>query len=118
MRIVKRVEFLTLPAGTLFNEYEPCVSCDLRVKGDTLHSNDFNYAPLSDVSVIKSRSSEEFFDMLFRAAETGESMETEFDCGNRDGMYDPPDRLYMVWEQADVDGLIKALEKARAQVWP
>lgn len=109
MRIVKRKEFLSLPAGTLFSEYEPCFFRDLRIKEQTLPTNDFIVQSIADAVDI---SCEDFGVTLEIARITGSSIKMDFYCAGRDGAFEPDDGLFAVWEPADVRALIVRLQDA------
>lgn len=108
MRIINRVAFLKMPAGTVFSEYQPCFFGGLMIKGDSL-PNDFHAQQITDA--IFCDGSEDFSEKLFRAQETGESLAMDFDCMGRDGKFDSPERLYAVWERKDVQDLIARLQE-------
>lgn len=113
MRIVKRTEFLQMPAGTVYTTFKPCIFGDLMIKGETLHlDNNGDFCEQQIVGAIACSGSEEWVDMLFRSSETGESLAMDFDCQGRNGLYDSMDSLYSVWERADVEALIKRLQEA------
>jgi hypothetical protein len=110
MKIVKRIEFMKLPPETVYCEYEPCAFGELLIKGDTLSTgNDWFYQDI--VSSFDAQDCGEWSAMLFRSAETGESVPMDFDCQSRDGRFDPDDRLYAVWEPQDVQHLINRLKR-------
>lgn len=113
MKIVKRSEFLKLPAGTLFAEYEPCVFGCLEIKGDSL-SNDWFEQRIVDA--IDANDSGQFADMLFNAEKSGASLPMNFYCEGRNGAFEPPERLYAVFERQDVEALIERLQDAVRQV--
>jgi hypothetical protein len=53
MKIVNLDTFITLPSGTLFAKYEPCVFGPLSVKYETLpESKDFFALDLIEVSLV------------------------------------------------------------------
>lgn len=110
MRIVKRKEFLGLPDNTVYAEYSPCVFGDLMIKVETykLSQNDFTTQQIVDA--IDSEGSEDFFNKLEQAEESGISLEMDFDCTGRDGCIDDADKLYAVFEQKDIAKLIKRLQ--------
>jgi len=111
MRIVKRAEFLQMPAGTVYTTYEPCNFGDLMIKGETLHTdNNGDFCEQSIVGAIDSTGSDDWTNKLFRSQETGESLAMDFDCQGRDGLFDSMDSLYAVWERADVEALIARLQ--------
>jgi hypothetical protein len=109
VRIVKRPEFLTLPAETLYAPYKHCYFGDLHIKGDTLNGNDWCYQDIA--GAIDAHDSGEWADMLFRSAETGESLPMDFDCEGRDGSFEPDDTMYAVYEPQDVQYLINRLRR-------
>jgi hypothetical protein len=110
MKIVKRKDFVKLPANTLFSEYAPYYFGPLLIKGDTLPGdNDWYEQQIADA--IEAHDSAEWADKLFRAEETGESIGMDFDCEGRDGLFDPDDRLYAVWERQDVQHLVNRLQR-------
>jgi len=110
VRIVKRVDFVKLPPDTVFSEYAPCFFGPLMIKGETLpHGNDWYEQQIADA--IESSGSEEWTNILFRAQETGESFSMDFDCEGRNGLFEPDDRLYAVWEPEDVRHLINRLSR-------
>lgn len=113
MKIVDRKTFLSLPAGTLFSTYQPCVFGDLRIKGDSIGEIDFFYQPITDA--IACNDSSEFAEKLDAAQASGASLSMDFDCQGRDGMFDA-DQLFAVWEPADVAALIARLGRCTAGV--
>jgi len=108
MRIVKRPEFLKMPAGTLYSKYEHCVFGDLNIKEETLATgNDWFYQQIADS--IESTGTENFSDKLHESAETGKSLGMDFDCLGRDGCFEDDNQMFAVWERADVNALIQRL---------
>lgn len=110
LRIVKRIDFVKLPAETLFSEYAPCFFGPLMIKGDTLEGNN-DWCEQQIADAISAHDSGEWADKLFRAQETGESIGMDFDCQGRNGFFDPDDRLYAVWERQDVQHLVNRLQR-------
>ena len=116
MKIVNRQQFLQMPSGTLYREYEPCAFGDLQVKGNTWPHRLANGTDASDhiaahFDCVESEGSVEAFDILDRAAETGESFNLDYDeSWMRDG-WSPEinNKLYAVYERADVEQLIEFL---------
>ena len=105
MRIVDRKTFLALPQHTLFSKWVPCAFDALRIKGKSLE-DDFFEQQIEDA--VMCNDSEEFADLCDIAANTGESIDLDFDCQGRDGCHDP-DQMFAVWEAADVLALIERL---------
>lgn len=106
MRIVNRKEFLTLPVGTVFAEYEPCIVGDMRIKGDNCGDNDWFYQEI-DLS-LDCHDSGEMVELLDESEKTGKSIPMDFDCQSRDGAF-AETQLYAVYEKADVRQLIARL---------
>jgi len=106
MRIVNKQEFLKLPENTLFSKYSPCNFGDLCIKGESIGTMDFYYQPLSNA--IKCNDTAEFFDACTRTEK--ESIEMDFNCLTRDGMFDE-EQLFSVWEEKDLKGFMAKLER-------
>ncbi len=111
MRIVKRPEFLKLPAGTVFMRYEHCWFRELEVKGDTW-GNVFLMTSL--LGAVESQHSEEMAARCYEMADKGASFPAEF-IGSRDGAFEPDETMFAIYEPADVDELIAVLQRANAQ---
>ncbi|HTE41720.1 MAG TPA: hypothetical protein VK629_12885, partial [Steroidobacteraceae bacterium] len=109
MKIVNLEQFLATAVGTLFSKYERCAFDDFCIKGETISAVDFYYQPIADA--IKCNNSDEFFNILFRAEEVGESIEMVFNMESRDGCFEPK-QLFAVLEPQDVVALIERLKQA------
>lgn len=105
MRIVNRQEFLAMPEGTLYSDYEPQVFSGLKIKGEKW-GNDFIYQDL--IVNVDCLSSGHLVDILVSAEQNRESFSLDFDCGCRDGLYEK-DALFAIYEPEDVIGLINRL---------
>jgi hypothetical protein len=101
MRIVNLKEFLAMPPGTMFSEYEPCVLSPACIKGDTIRDVDFFY---SDISYAIPEM-ESLIEM-----ENGKAVELDFDTPTRDGSFNE-DQLFAIWSDGDRKALIKRLER-------
>lgn len=117
MKIVNRQKFLQMPPGTLYREYQPCVFGDLRVKGETWPHTLADGTEASDhiaahFDHVESDSSNEVFDILDRATETGESFKLDYHGSwMRDGWsLETNEKLYAVYERDDVEQLIEFLK--------
>jgi hypothetical protein len=106
MRIVNKQEFLKLPENTIFSKYSPCQFGDLRIKGESVGTIDFYYQPISNS--IKCNDTGEFVDACTKAEK--ESVEMDFDCLTRDGVFDD-EQLFSVWEEKDITAFISRLER-------
>lgn len=110
MKIVNRETFLSLPAGTVFSKYSPCIFGDLCIKGDTLdHCDDFLYQGIVDE--IEAGGMGEFSMRLESATQHGTELAMNFDQMGRDGCFDA-DQLFAVWSAVDVMKLVKRLLQA------
>jgi hypothetical protein len=115
MRIVNREQFLAMPSGTLFAEYDPMVATELIVKWDTcvpfdrLNGGDYTYQNIT--LAVKSDSGGDFTDKMIAAQDDPNlSLEMDFDCSGRAGDYDTK-QLYLVYEAEDLRGMIALLQK-------
>ena len=113
MKIVKRKEFLSLPANTLFSKYSPCYFRSLEIKGDSLCSNDFFTNELA--SSIHCDGSDQMVEILSDAEKTGKSIEIDLDTEGRDGLFDD-EQLFAIWETKDIEKLIIKLEECKSAV--
>lgn len=109
MRIMTRVQFMAIPHDVLFSEYEPCFFGPLKVKHQTTEYNDFVEQQIADaIDVVDGG---EMCDKLDDSQALGTSVAMDFNCAGRNGLYDPPERLYAVWERADLEQLIAKLQE-------
>ena len=114
MKIVNRTQFLALPPGTVYMNYNYGLFGDLSLKGDTMaldsgSAGDFHTVNLT--GAVEANDSGDYHDRLM-AMEQGASFPAEFDSYGRDGMFDP-DQLFAVYEYNDVTLLIEALGGVR-----
>lgn len=110
MRVVKRSELLKMPHGTLFADYTPDIIGSLKVFADSAsYSNDFCYRELI---CVDAHDSNEHFDIMEDAIEKGTSVKLDHEGWSRDGMFESMDRLYVVFEPADIIGFIISMQKA------
>jgi len=108
MKIMKRQEFLATPSGTLYQEYEPSFFRDLQIKYDLIGRNDFVVQNVSH-GAIKCEGPADMLLQLDLAQFDGRSVEMDFDCCGREGIFPDDDALYAVWEKADIMALIQKL---------
>jgi len=95
MKVVNRKEFLAMPAGTLYTEYEPCVATGLAIKHNTIDnggSGDWFYT-----SLIASSESCEGLSELYDGKEVLYSSNWE----GRDGEFNQ-DQQFIVYSPEDV----------------
>ena len=107
MLIVNKKTFLAMPEGTIFAYYNPIVFEGLHVKGETISQfSDFYYQDL--IGNIESTGSDDYFDKCNEAEEKNTRLKLDFECLDRDGMYDD-DQLYAVYDLVDIAGLLRAI---------
>lgn len=109
MRMVKRDEFLTLPKGTIFQEYTPQVFSEPMVFHGAIQPlsekdlpNDFVYSNLFG-SIEGSTGSDWDCDFMDRI-ENGEQLpfRWEADVTCRWGLYPGPEQMFLVWDKGDI----------------
>jgi len=109
MKIINRKTFLTMPAGTIYAKFEPCIFGDICIKErSSTITDDWIYQDI--IAAIDVHDSNEFGEVLCRAEKTGESIPMDFYCTSRDDCFDA-EQLFAVWERQDVESLIERLVK-------
>jgi hypothetical protein len=108
MRIVNLKEFLTLPSGTVYMNYKPCIFESLCVKVDNVHEDSIDFI-LKELVTVDAESSEEWHDKIYDAMENGTSLKLDFNATERDGCFDE-EQLFAVLEKEDIKGIIEVLE--------
>lgn len=106
MRIVDRKTFLSLPPGTIFAKYTPCIFEEWRVKDET-SGNDFYCRELVSTGTAAATDSALYFDELKRA-ESEEVGPLDFETICRDGCFDD-DQLFAVLSPEDVKALAASI---------
>lgn len=106
MKIINLEEFRKCPIGTVFSKYEPCIFNGLMIKGDTWET-DFIYQDL--IGNIECIDSGDFGNKLDEALMTGKSLTMDFDCMQRDGLFEK-EQLFAIYEEKDVESFINALK--------
>lgn len=108
MRIYNRIDFLKLPAGTIYSMGKEWYFDSFCVK-DESWDNDWVYL---DPCWSNGKDSGECFDILADSLATGSSFEMASSYG-RDGGFDP-EEIFLVFEKDDLIILKDYLEKAIA----
>jgi hypothetical protein len=111
MRIVDRKAFLKMPAGTVFAKFDPHIIRETMIKGDTVADVDFYCSDLTSLEVPNGCQWIEQIDLAI----AGESVPLDFDVECRDGCFDMH-QLFAVWEQSDIDALMKRLQRPAASI--
>lgn len=106
MRVVNRMTFLTLPAGTIYCKGVEWAFDSLSVKGDSL-ANDWIYLDPSWPSAFDAG---EACGLLWRSLESGSSFACE-DAYGRDGCFDE-DAVFLIYEKEDLLTLRKYIDAA------
>jgi hypothetical protein len=107
MKIVNRPTFLTLPAGTLYQKFIPCVTDEqLAIKAANCGDDDWFMMEISGTMIREENGFPSFQEM----EDAGTSSPAQFICG-RDGCFDK-DQFFLVWERTDVEALVKILDSA------
>ena len=113
MKIINKTEFYELPNNTLYSEYEPCAFWGLKIKQKTLFLDSQNKEPFDFIyedliGNVLSKNSNEFVDILEFAEENKTSFKLDFDCTERDGLFEK-EQLFAIYEKEDLTELIKKL---------
>lgn len=107
MKIINREAFLALPAGVVFQNYEPCNFGDICIKGETIASmtaemaGDFYVQYLHHLEDVNS-SEDHVYRLLEATDDPTKTLTFDYNVQGRDAMYER-DQLFAVWDQADVD---------------
>lgn len=106
MKIINKGEFLKLPEGTLYCEYEPCTVSRPLIKGESLMvSNDYCESEITDIYFD---STGDMFDKYGEMEKEGKSYPLELHCYGRNGMFNDK-QLFIIYEKIDIELLINKL---------
>lgn len=113
MKIVDYNTFINLPKGVLYSYYTPVYTNGLMIKDESLMfenggSDWYYYDLLDNPSQDSSGQWLQYVDVMMKMDEGGESIPAEFNCLERDGLYDY-DRKFLIYEQDDIKNLISKL---------
>ena len=108
MRIFRRKQFLSLPAGTIYAKGKRWYFSDFSVKADTLDNDWVQLSPMW----IESRDDDDQFTKLEAMLEVGASYPMAESYG-RDGFFDDDD-LFLVPDRADLEQLRGIIDAALA----
>ncbi len=122
MRIINRQEFLGLPDGTLYSEYQEGCFHGLKIKAGSVYSVfpdmedddpiDFYYQNL--VGSVAGESSEAIESTLDNAEESGADFSLDFNCIHRDGSFDR-DMMYAIYSPEDVACLVVRIFRGNSE---
>ncbi len=112
MKIVTRAQLMEYPPNTVYSTYAPCWFGELLIKGNTIenHGKNIDWFEQAIADAIDCNDSGEYADKLDDAQKNGTSLQMDFDCEGRDGLFDHA-QLYAVWEPQDVVALIERLKQ-------
>lgn len=111
MRIVSREEFLKMPIGTIFSEFDGFNFDGMFVKYETINNGieDIDYWEMPMISNLKIKKGEDYCDTIDRIQK--EPVETEISL-SRNGLFNK-DQRYAIYEPDDIDLLIQILQDAK-----
>jgi hypothetical protein len=108
MKIVDYKTFISLPAGILYCETEPCVFGELQVKQETINDGrDWFLSRLKD-SFIEDGDYKQF-DEYYQDLEKGIIKRMDYFTQERDGMFDY-NRKFLIYDKEDINDLINFLK--------
>ena len=109
MKILNRAQFLAQPPGTV---YAKTVGTDMQglcIKLETYPGGDWVF---QDLIAIDATDSGEYFARFAAMEHDGAEFPWDSGATMRDGLFDADDK-FLVFDAADLDGLIAALQAAR-----
>jgi hypothetical protein len=122
MRIVDRETFLALPAGTIFMKFpaqpghgssiDLTYDGEIAIKGETAGA-DFVVQSLFPWFETDT-GSDTHIDRLVDMLKGEESPPLDYDCSERDGLFDPK-QLFAVWNHDDAERLVARLRRALSE---
>ena len=112
MKIVNRTTFLALPAGTLYQKFQPNVTEEqLSIKTHNCGDDDWFHMEISGTMIREEKGFPSFQEMR----EDGTPSPAYFGIG-RDGCFDK-DQLFLIWEPDDVGRLVQVLVASQQRGW-
>lgn len=113
MRIIKRQDLMTLPAGTLYTLLSvPWAFSGMSIKGDTINIQgrniDFGERTIEWVDGNNSDESTQRLEMMLENSTCSYLVEKDY---GREGMFDD-EQNYMIYEQADIESILEDLKGA------
>ena len=117
MKIVDLQTFLSLPEGTVYSRYQPCIFTGLEVKASAPGDMDHDWC-YDDLIIPIDADDSGDFSAKCSIAEAGVSVALDFyNSTSRDGMFDD-EALFAVMEPDEVRALIAKLEKSLPDCYP
>jgi len=113
MRIVNLQEFRSLPDGTVFMKYDPCIFGELEVRQDLCGDRDFLSESLIN---IENNSSDDYLNKLDDAErDSSIELKLDFDYTGRDGYFED-EQLFAVLSMEDLFGLKDKIDRCLQQM--
>ena len=114
MKIITYDEFVKLPEGTLYSEYEPCIFGEVKIKYRSITHNgeviDWYYQELTNNPNWDYAPDKNDIVSVCTEMENGKEIPPDFDIIERDGMFDT-DRKFLIYSKNDVKDLITKLQE-------
>jgi hypothetical protein len=120
MIIVDRQKFLELPAGVVYQKFEPhCIDSEICVKGETIRGSletslgkgiDWFYSSISDS--VDSDDSEIYIDTIVKAYEELKEFNYDYEIQGRDGLFEE-NEYFVVYSKMDIEKLFNFIKKVR-----
>lgn len=112
MKIVNLEEFMRLPAGTVYSEYERLSFFNelyVKIKNVDVPYPTWEYQRLLDC--VDANDYCEMTDILFDAEEKGTKFKMDLDCIHSKGVYDNKQKLlFAIYDKDDLERLIQKLQ--------
>jgi hypothetical protein len=113
VKIVDLPTFLSLPAGTIYAKYEPCIFGDLHIKDESVAAGEVGTWWYQDLIpwFTTSTDSLSYLDALDKVQAGEPSPQLDYSSTSKDGLYEK-DQLFAVFERRDVEALIERMQSA------
>lgn len=107
MKIVDLDTFRSMPSGTVFMKYEPCVFDLPQIKGGTW---EHDFASTELAPAIFNNGTDDLITRLDDAEKFGARLTLDYDYYGRDGCFDK-DQLFAVYEREDLEQMVTELQR-------
>lgn len=107
MKIVNRKQFLSLPDGIIYSQYESLGMIKGLYQKHKSYSNDWIYQDL--LGNVDAEDSGEFADIMFNA-EQGGKFTIDLDCVERDGGFEESN-MFVIYDKEDLNKLVVHLSE-------
>lgn len=123
MKIVDRIAFMKLPAGTMYHEYQPVIFGELMVKGSTQWptqphlAGDYTELSLTYANTDAEPNNTDVNMFVIDRERDGRSFAFDYEGWGGNGSYDR-EQLYCVYEREDVVNLMALMQKNLDEAYP